>query len=109
VASVLLADHQTTGGYPKIATILSSDLDGVAQLRPGDTLAFQAVTAEEAVRIVRAQALARHDWLRELAWPRGGVQALEARLWCENLVSGMVRDGEDVLTSPAAGVLAGAA
>ena len=90
VASVLLADHQTTGGYPKIATILSSDLDGVAQLRPGDALAFQAVTAEEAVRMVRAQALARRTFLRDIAQPRGALEALEARLWRENLVSGMV-------------------
>ena len=33
VATVLLADHQTTGGYPKIATVLADDLDGLVQLR----------------------------------------------------------------------------
>jgi biotin-dependent carboxylase-like uncharacterized protein len=87
VASVLLADHQTTGGYPKIATLLSSDLDGVAQLRPGDALAFEAVTAQEGVRIVRAQAQVRRDCLQAMARPRG---SLETRLWQENLVSGVV-------------------
>ena len=87
VASVLLADHQTTGGYPKIATILSSDLDGVAQLRPGDVLAFEAVSAEEGVRVVRAQAQARRAFLQAIAQPSG---SLEARLWRENLVSGVV-------------------
>ena len=35
-ATVLLADHQTTGGYPKIATLIGEDIDGFAQLRPHD-------------------------------------------------------------------------
>ena len=34
VPTVLLADHQTTGGYPKIATVLACDLDEFVQLRP---------------------------------------------------------------------------
>ena len=50
VATVLLADHQTTGGYPKIATILSCDLDALAQLRPGDRLRFLPVDADAAMR-----------------------------------------------------------
>jgi allophanate hydrolase len=33
VATVLLSDHQTTGGYPKIATVISNHLDGLAQRR----------------------------------------------------------------------------
>ena len=40
---VLLADHQTTGGYPKIATVVSADLGLVARRRPGDALRFTAV------------------------------------------------------------------
>lgn len=38
---VLMADHQTTGGYAKIATVLSSDLWKLAQLRPGQTVRFE--------------------------------------------------------------------
>jgi antagonist of KipI len=45
---VLLADRQTTGGYTRIATVISSDLPFVAQTLPGQTLRFQAVTVEEA-------------------------------------------------------------
>jgi allophanate hydrolase subunit 2 len=45
---LLLADHQTTGGYPKIATVISADLPVVGQRRPGDTLRFSAVTVEAA-------------------------------------------------------------
>jgi allophanate hydrolase len=53
VATVLLADHQTTGGYPKIATLVDDDADGFAQLRPHDRVRFHAVTAEQAVAIAR--------------------------------------------------------
>ena len=45
---VLLADRQTTGGYPKIATVISVDLHRLGQKAPGDTLRFQAVSVEEA-------------------------------------------------------------
>lgn len=47
---VLMADHQTTGGYPVIAHVASVDLGSIAQLRPGDTLAFAEVTLDEAQR-----------------------------------------------------------
>ncbi|WP_164738095.1 5-oxoprolinase subunit C family protein [Frigidibacter oleivorans] len=56
VATVLMADHQTTGGYPKIATVIDADLDALAQLRPGDRLAFRAVTPDMAVTIARRHA-----------------------------------------------------
>lgn len=57
VATVLLADHQTTGGYPKIATVLADDLDGFVQCRPREDIVFQVVTPDEAVQIARAAAL----------------------------------------------------
>lgn len=87
VASILLADHQTTGGYPKIATLLSSDTDGVAQLRPGEHLRFQAVTAEEAVSLVRAQAQVARRCLEDIGQAR---DSLNERLMSENLISGVV-------------------
>ncbi len=58
VATVLLADHQTTGGYPKIATLLADDIDGFTQLRPKDVLRFQAISAEQAINLARSRALA---------------------------------------------------
>jgi antagonist of KipI len=36
-----LADAQTIGGYPRIANVLLSDIDQLAQLRPGDWLRFE--------------------------------------------------------------------
>jgi len=41
---VLMRDHQPTGGYPRIATILSADLDRFAQMRPGSTVTFQSIS-----------------------------------------------------------------
>ncbi|HUQ17317.1 MAG TPA: biotin-dependent carboxyltransferase family protein [Candidatus Saccharimonadales bacterium] len=43
---VLLADHQTTGGYPIIATVLSADLGLVAQRAPGEVLQLVRVTGD---------------------------------------------------------------
>lgn len=62
VATVLLADHQTTGGYPKIATVLSCDLDGFVQARSRDAVAFRAVSPEAAVaaRRLADRGLARY-------------------------------------------------
>jgi biotin-dependent carboxylase-like uncharacterized protein len=45
---VLLADRQTTGGYPKIATIISADLPALGRLRIGTKIAFEEVDLEEA-------------------------------------------------------------
>jgi allophanate hydrolase len=66
VATVLLADHQTTGGYPKIATILSDDLDAFAQLRPHDRVRFQMISAADAVTRARRGAKALEDYLTRL-------------------------------------------
>ena len=41
---VLMRDHQPTGGYPRIATILSADLDRFAQMRPGSVVTFQSIS-----------------------------------------------------------------
>ncbi|MCE9688077.1 biotin-dependent carboxyltransferase family protein [Shewanella sp. AS16] len=45
---VLLADAQTTGGYPKIAVVIEADLWKLAQARPGQAVYFHRVTQQEA-------------------------------------------------------------
>ena len=45
---VLMRDHQPTGGYPRIATVVSADFDRFAQLRPGTEVRFRPVTLEHA-------------------------------------------------------------
>ncbi len=51
---VLMRDHQSTGGYPRIGTVISADLDRVAQMRPGTALAFEPVSVEHAHRLLRS-------------------------------------------------------
>lgn len=66
---VLLADAQTTGGYPKIATVISADLPRLATRRPGDTVRFAAVdglTGERAAREAAAELAGRLRRLRRL-------------------------------------------
>ena len=44
---VMLADHQSTGGYAKIGTVISCDIPAMAQVRPGQSVGFRFVTVEE--------------------------------------------------------------
>lgn len=48
---VLLADRQTTGGYPKIGQIASADLPLLAQAKPGDQIRFAEISLEEAQQL----------------------------------------------------------
>ena len=45
---ILFVEQQTTGGYPKIANVISADLHRVGQLRPRDEIRFEQVTLETA-------------------------------------------------------------
>lgn len=56
---VLLAECQTTGGYPRIGTVLPADLPRVVQARPGATLRIRMIALEEAVEIERNEAARR--------------------------------------------------
>lgn len=52
---LLMADRQTTGGYPKIATVITADIPVVGQLGPSDTIRFAVCTAHEALGALIAQ------------------------------------------------------
>lgn len=94
---VLLADGQTVGGYPKIATVITADLPRLAHLRPGTRVRFTAVTAEQAHEALTAQRVRWQQWLagREAFLPPGSID--EAALYGGNLISGMLaaHPGED--------------
>jgi len=88
---VLMADSQTVGGYPKVATVIRADLPRLAHLKPGARLRFKAVSGAQARQALENQ---RTDWTRWLATretfvPPGFVD--EAALYGSNLVSGMLR------------------
>jgi antagonist of KipI len=52
---LLMADRQTTGGYPKIATVISADLPIAGQLAPGDWIEFAPCTRTAALEALRLQ------------------------------------------------------
>jgi KipI family sensor histidine kinase inhibitor len=52
---LLMADRQTTGGYPQIATVIAADLPVAGQLAPGDWVEFSVCTRREAVAALIAQ------------------------------------------------------
>ena len=50
---IMLADRQTTGGYTKIANVISVDIPSVSQMKPGDALTFEPVSIETAQQLYR--------------------------------------------------------
>ncbi|MCX8957153.1 5-oxoprolinase subunit PxpC [Erwinia psidii] len=61
---VLMADAQTTGGYPRIACVIEADLYQLAQLRLGEPVHFIRCTTEEALEAMRVQ----QRCLEQIAW-----------------------------------------
>jgi antagonist of KipI len=64
---ILMADRQTTGGYPRIGAVASVDLPLVAQLKPGDALRFRPISVDEAQQLHLALEA-------ELAQARAGIR-----------------------------------
>ena len=52
---ILSVEQQTTGGYPKIANVISADLSSTGQLRPGDEIRFEWVSLDSARALLREQ------------------------------------------------------
>ena len=52
---ILFVEQQTTGGYPKIANVISADLHSLGQLRPRDEIRFERVDGEMAKALLREQ------------------------------------------------------
>jgi antagonist of KipI len=63
---VLGIDGQTIGGYPRIAQVISADLDKLGQLRPSDRIRFIRVTLEEAEIVYLHQRDELRRWLLRL-------------------------------------------
>ncbi|AKC69120.1 biotin-dependent carboxyltransferase family protein [Pandoraea oxalativorans] len=70
---ILLADAQTTGGYPKIGTVITADLWRLGQARLGSTLYFSECTAAEAREALREQLRYLDQIERALAWHDRGI------------------------------------
>ncbi len=65
---VLMADHQTTGGYAKIAEVASADIARLAQLRPGQQVRFAPCSLAQALVLARAAREALASKTQVLAW-----------------------------------------
>ena len=86
---VLLADAQTAGGYPKIATVITADLGRLAALRPGQRLRFATVTAAEGAQIARAAEAETRALIAAIRpLPADGIDLVA--LYTGNLVDGVV-------------------
>jgi len=81
----LLADHHTAGGYPKIATVISADLDSLSQHRPGKQIRFESLSPATAVQPTRAWRARINQITDHIVFNRMG---LADRLWNSNLISG---------------------
>jgi biotin-dependent carboxylase-like uncharacterized protein len=93
---ILLADRQTTGGYPKIATVISVDLPGLGRVGPGAVLRFKALSVAAAEDVARAAAATRSYWRCEAVDERGSAGAVDnARLHDINLISGVVSGADE--------------
>lgn len=86
---ILLADRQTTGGYPKIATVISWDLPRLVQCRPGTGLRFAIVDRGEAVRIAKAEDAAFRKLIATIR-PAGLAGFDSSELLALNLIDGVV-------------------
>jgi antagonist of KipI len=69
---VMMADRQTIGGYPKIATVITPDIDLVGQLKPGDKLRFRRLSLAQAHQIY-ATHIRRIQRIRENLKGLGGT------------------------------------
>lgn len=71
---VMLSDHQTTGGYAKIGTVIHLDLAAIAQRKPGESIGFTYITPEQANEAYRKE-VEKLEWLkRELVTKRKARQ-----------------------------------
>lgn len=89
---LLLADHQTTGGYPKIATVISADIPVVGRRRPGDAIRFTAVDVAEAERLRREEEADFQALVARLAPLKPTGEPDVSQLFEANLISGVVFD-----------------
>jgi biotin-dependent carboxylase-like uncharacterized protein len=86
---ILLADRQTTGGYPKIATVASVDLPALGRVGPGGVLYFEAVSVEVAEDLRREQARIEAGWSAGLQPIAASAGVREDALYDSNLISGV--------------------
>jgi len=87
---VLLADRQTIGGYPKIATVISADLPALGRMPIGAKMRFAPVTIEQAAA-ARRELMAAIEGLAAKIVPIGEVESdVTPKLLESNLIGGVI-------------------
>ncbi len=88
---VLMADHQPTGGYPKIGTVIRADIGRLAQMRPGETCRFALCSMDEA----RAALFALEDKIAAVTTKAAAAGYSNETLRSLNLIDGVVDTRRD--------------
>ncbi len=94
---VLLSDRGTTGGYAKIATVISSDIGTLGQAMPIDTVRFAAVSVEEAHAVLRE----REQVLRDIKKAVRGADAEAVSIRIDGDAFEAVDDSGRLVCAPA--------
>lgn len=87
---ILMADRQTTGGYPKLATVISADLPALGRLAPGARIAFEAVSVQTAEELHIRMAAQRAALSSRIVPVKRAAVINETNLMSANLISGVV-------------------
>jgi biotin-dependent carboxylase-like uncharacterized protein len=90
---LLMADAQTSGGYAKIAVVITADMARLGHCRSGDEIAFRWVDRQEARTALAAQNAAFAAWRDSIGRIPGMID--EAALYRQNLISGASAGEED--------------
>ena len=63
---IMLSDHGTIGGYPKIAVVISADYDRLTQLTPGSKIKFKYISLKEAENLFRLYNIETENILNQI-------------------------------------------
>ena len=63
---IMLSDHGTIGGYPKIAVVISADYDKLVQLSPGSNIKFKSVELSEAENLYKLYRMETENILNKI-------------------------------------------
>ena len=63
---IMLSDHGTIGGYPKIGVVISADYDKLVQLTPGSKIKFEEVKLSSAETLFRLYDLETHNLISQI-------------------------------------------
>ena len=65
-AIIMLSDHGTIGGYPKIGVVISADYDKLVQLPPGSKIKFQEINLSDAETLFKLYEMDTHNLLNQI-------------------------------------------